>query len=106
MLMKSEGIAKRMVLGLDVGQDRSPSIQSTKSFLSQECQRRLTWSVFVADQLFSYGLDHLTEEDQPIFSPIEGHVGQRDFSLDSLSRLGTPAGGDNWESFVDFGSER
>ncbi|KAH7029188.1 uncharacterized protein B0I36DRAFT_363763 [Microdochium trichocladiopsis] len=51
-------------------------------------------------------LDHPLEDDAPIFSPVDGHFAQRDFGLDSLSRLGTPAGGDNWESFVDFGSER
>lgn len=51
-------------------------------------------------------LEHLPEDDQLIFSPVDEHIGPRDFGFDNLSRLGTPAAGDNWESFVDFGSER
>lgn len=32
------------------------------SFLTQECQSRLAWSVFVADQLFSYENTHIDSQ--------------------------------------------
>lgn len=46
------------------------------------------------------------DEDTALFSPIDGHLEQPDFDFDDLNHLETPAGGDTWESFVDFGPER
>ena len=46
------------------------------------------------------------EDDMPLFSPVDGQIASHDFGFDSFTRLGTPAGGDSWESFVDFGPER
>ncbi|KXJ84678.1 hypothetical protein Micbo1qcDRAFT_210507 [Microdochium bolleyi] len=59
------------------------------------------------DELTAFSpTDQLYDDDPTLFSPVDGQFAQRDFGFDSLSRLGTPAGGDNWESFVDFDSER
>ncbi|KAI1080384.1 hypothetical protein F5B20DRAFT_110944 [Whalleya microplaca] len=47
--------------------------------------------------------------DDSFFSPVEGSMGFLDIPSDDYTRLGTPGGGtggDGWESFVDFGSEK
>ncbi|KAI0005610.1 hypothetical protein F4779DRAFT_49825 [Xylariaceae sp. FL0662B] len=47
--------------------------------------------------------------DEAFFSPIEGSMGFLDIPTEDYSQLGTPGGGpggEGWESFVDFGSEK
>ncbi|KAI9739922.1 MAG: hypothetical protein M1818_004978 [Claussenomyces sp. TS43310] len=59
------GIASRMALQLKLGKsagtDLSPNERS-RSFLQQECHRRLMWSVFVSDLLFACDESHINEQ--------------------------------------------
>lgn len=47
-------------MALSLGLADWPGLKtSNPSFLAQECRSRLVWSVFVADQLFSYENTHM-----------------------------------------------
>ncbi|RMZ68810.1 fungal transcriptional regulatory [Pyrenophora seminiperda CCB06] len=52
------GMAARLSLGIQLNKDIFPSPQN-ESIALQECKKRLAWSIFIADKLYSGGIDEL-----------------------------------------------